>query len=167
VNGLPVSVVGGSFTTTVSLAVGANPIAAVATDAAGNTGSDSVDVTRGIPPTIAIATPGQGFATTQAEALVTGAVTGTEPLIVVVNGLAASVAAGAFSATIPLSLGANAITASVSNAFGNANAEVSVRGLKPGLRSRSRFSLRQAVRSFQLRVIRSRGTVSDGTAQSR
>jgi hypothetical protein len=165
VNGLPVSVVGGSFTTTVSLAVGANPIAAVATDAAGNTGSDSVDVTRGIPPTIAIATPGQGFATTQAEALVTGAVTGTEPLIVVVNGLAASVAAGAFSATIPLSLGANAITASVSNAFGNANAEVS------GTRTETGPPLSITIQSppsgsvVSARVIPVSGTVSDGTAQ--
>lgn len=124
-NGLTAPLANGAFVVEVPLAMGGNPITAVATDAAGHSGSAAISVERGAPPTIAIATPPSGFTTTDAEIVVTGQVSGSEPLAVVVGAVPASVAAGTFSATIPLSLGSNAITATVSNPFGTASASVS------------------------------------------
>ncbi len=165
VNGQSVPVVAGTFTTSLSLSVGTNSIAAVATDTAGNSGSDSSMVERGVSPTISIASPGQGFATAESETVVTGVVTGTEPLAVLVNGSTASVGAGAFSATVPLLVGANTIAASVSNAFGSASAEIS------GTRTETGLPLSITIQSppdgavVSARVISVSGAVSDGTAQ--
>jgi hypothetical protein len=126
VNGLPVSVVGGSFTTTVSLAAGANPITAVAVDAADNTGSDAITVTRGAAPTVAITAPADGLLTNQTSIAVSGSVTGSAPLAVDVGGIAAAVTGGTWAATVPLVEGANPLTATATNAFGAASGAVAV-----------------------------------------
>ncbi|MEX2206810.1 MAG: hypothetical protein WEF50_11335 [Myxococcota bacterium] len=126
VNGASVPLSAGEFTTTVSLALGSNPITGVATDAAGNTGSAEISVTRAAPPTIAIDTPANGLLTGQSPILVSGTVSGTSPLVVNVNGVAAAVTGNSFSATVPLEEGVNTVTATATNAVGSDSAAVSV-----------------------------------------
>ena len=163
-NGQSVPLASGAFSTTLSLSQGANAITAVAVDAAGNTGSDTVSVTRGTPPSIVITTPGAGFTTSQAQTLVSGTVTGTEPLTVQVNGVAAAVSAGGYSATVPLAQGANTITATATNALGTASASVS------GTRTSTAPPLSITIQSppngvtVSSQVIPVSGSVSDGTA---
>ena len=125
VNGAPAALSGSSFTAELSLAIGEQAITAEATDAAGNTGSDATSVTRGVPPAIAITTPLGGFETSEASIAVAGAVTGTPPLTVAVNGIAATVAGESFSATVPLAEGSNMLTASVTAPLGTATDTVS------------------------------------------
>lgn len=123
-NGVAAPLANGAFAAEVPLEMGGNPISAVATDAAGHSGSDATSVERGAPPTISITAPPSGFTTAEAEIVVTGQVSGSEPLTVVVGSVPASVAAGTFSATVPLSVGTNTIAATASNTFGTASASV-------------------------------------------
>ena len=126
VNGSAVTLTNGAFSTTVALALGANPIAATATDAAGNTGSAAISVTRATPPTVAITAPANGLLTRVTPTTVTGTVSGTAPVAVTVNGVNAAVTGSSYTATVPLSEGANTLTAVATNAVGSANASVSV-----------------------------------------
>ena len=126
VNGQAVPLTAGAFATNVSLAVGANTLTATAVDAAGNVGSASVTVTRGEAPTIDIAAPPAGLLTSQGLVLVTGALTGTAPVSVTVNGVPATISGLAYSAAVPLVEGANTLTATATNALGNASASVAV-----------------------------------------
>lgn len=121
VNGVAATLAGSAFSATIPLAPGANPVTATAADAAGHTGSDAISVTRGEAPAIAIAAPADGFETAEAQAAVTGTVSGTEPVTVTVNGVSASVAGGSFSATVPLAEGPNTLTATATNALGSAS----------------------------------------------
>ncbi|HTO52102.1 MAG TPA: hypothetical protein VMR50_01855 [Myxococcota bacterium] len=126
VNGAAVTLTNGAFSTTVSLVLGANPIAANATDAAGNVGTAAISVTRAAPPTVAITAPANGSLTRTTPAVVTGTSTGTTPITVSVNGVAATVTGTSYSATVPLSEGSNTLTATATNAVGTANASSSV-----------------------------------------
>ncbi len=120
VNGTPASLVGDSFSAELALPLGDTAISVVATDAAGHTGSATTTITRGTPPAITITQPADGFETTEASALVAGSVSGTPPLVVVVNGIAASVAGESFQAVVPLAEGENTLTASATGALGSA-----------------------------------------------
>jgi hypothetical protein len=124
VNDTPVTLSSGAFTTTVSVAVGSNPISASATDAAGNTGTAAISVTRATPPTISIAAPANGLLTRNTPISVTGTVSGTPPLSVNVNGVGATISGASFSATVPLNEGVNTLAAIATNAAGSANASV-------------------------------------------
>jgi hypothetical protein len=126
VNGVAVPLASGAFTTTVPLAAGANPITAIATDAAGNTGQDTTAVTHGTVPTITITSPANGLLTRLTPITVTGTVTGDPAPSVSVNGVAATVTGGSWTASVPLVEGTNSLTATATNAFGNATAAVSV-----------------------------------------
>ena len=126
VNGSPVTLSSGAFITSVPLALGANPISASATDAAGNTGSAAISVTRATPPTISITSPANGLLTRNTPVSVTGNVSGSPPLSVNVNGVGATVGGSSFSASVPLSEGPNTLTAVATNAAGTANASVNV-----------------------------------------
>jgi len=125
-NGQTVPLTNGAFSTTVSLAIGANSIVASATDAAGNPGSAAITVTRGIAPTITITSPVAGSIGNQTPITVTGTISGTSPVGVTVNGVAATVSGTSFSASIPLSQGQNPLAATATNAFGSANAATTV-----------------------------------------
>lgn len=126
VNGQATPLSAGAFSTTVSLSLGANTITASATDAAGNTGSDSVLVTRGDAPAIAITSPANGLLTSVTPIPVTGTVTGTPPIAVAVNGVVATVTGTTFTALVALTEGANTLTAGATSAFGAASTSVSV-----------------------------------------
>ena len=113
----------GTFSTIVPLLAGADTIAVVATDAAGNSSS----ITRSVranttPPLLAVRTPVDGSTTTAASALVTGGVTAGDPTdtaSVTVNGLSASLAAdGTFSVAEPLALGANVLHVVATDSYG-------------------------------------------------
>lgn len=120
VNGAPASLVGESFSVALALPFGDTGISVVATDAAGLSGSAAATITRGSPPAIAITQPVDGFETTEASALVVGSVSGTPPLTVAVNGIAATVAGESFQATVPLAEGENTLIASVTGPLGSA-----------------------------------------------
>lgn len=125
VNGVPATLSGETFTAELPLALGANTIIAEATDAAGHTGSDTTSVTRGLPPTIAVAMPSEGALLAESPVRVTGAVSGTEPIAVTVGGMAATVDAGSFTAELPLPDGSHFLTATASSSFGTASTAVS------------------------------------------
>jgi len=125
-NGIGVPLTGGSFSATVPLAEGVNPIQAAAVDAAGNGGSAAIAVTRGTAPTITIDAPTDGLLTNASPIVVSGTVSGTEPVSVTVNGVAATLTGTTFSASVPLSEGANTLTATATNDFGSANDIASV-----------------------------------------
>ncbi len=126
VSGVAVPLVDGAFTTAATLGLGGNPITAEATDAAGNTGSDGITVVRGEAPAIAITVPADGLLTNQTPLTVSGTVSGTAPVAVSVNGVAATVTGGSWTASVALVEGGNTLTASAANSFGSASAAVSV-----------------------------------------
>ena len=88
-----------------------------------------------VPPTIAIASPGNGAALTSTPATVTGTATASTGVKgVTVDGVAAAVSAGKFSASVPLTLGSNTIKATVttnSGATKSASETVSYTGPAP------------------------------------
>ncbi len=121
VNGTPV-VVGpfGNFAFfSFSLAEGLNSIPIVATDAAGNQASTTVEITVDtIAPSISLSSPAAGATVEVAAVTVTG--TTEAGALVVVNGLAVEVDAnGAFSLDLALSEGSNTITATATDLAGN------------------------------------------------
>ncbi len=126
INGTAVPLSSGVFTATVPLEPGPNPVSATAIDGAGNPGSAAISVIRATPPAIAIEAPSNGFLTGLSPIAVSGTVTGTPPLAVNVNGVAASVSGGSFSASIPLVEGSNTLTAVATNAAGSDSASVAV-----------------------------------------
>jgi len=126
-NGQGVALVDGAFSAMVDLpSLGTHTITAVALDAAGHEGSDSIQVTRGEPPTLAIETPADGSLLSVSPVIVTGTVTGLPEPTVVVAGIPAAVSGGSFTATVPLVEGAQTIAASATNALGSASDEVLV-----------------------------------------
>jgi RHS repeat-associated protein len=121
VNGIAATVNNNTLTAEgVTLAEGANTLTATATDPAGNQGTTSVSGTLDTtPPIVAITDPTDNFLTSQTPIMVTGTVD-DDTATVVVNGVAAAVAAGAFTATgVTLNEGANTITATATDPAGN------------------------------------------------
>ncbi len=126
VNGVSATLVGSAFNALVPLALGANSITATATDVAGNTAAASRSVTRGITPTVVITAPAAGLLTNQTPIAVTGTVSGTVPVTVTVNGVAATVTGETWTASVALGEGSNTLSASAVNAFGNGSSSVAV-----------------------------------------
>jgi len=123
-NGVPVSLSDGAFSAGVALALGTNAVTAVATDVAGNAGSATVTVSRGDPPTVAITAPAGGSLLAASPVAVAGTAPGADAVLV--NGQPASLVGEAFTASVALVEGANTLTATAANAFGSAQASVSV-----------------------------------------
>jgi hypothetical protein len=127
-NGISVPNSGGSFSTPVPLVEGLNNLGVVATNAAGNSSTATVQITLDtMPPHITIDTPINGTTTTADSVTVSGlandVVVGTvnsQDLQVTVNGLPATVANRGYSVSnVPLSLGANTIQAVGRDRAGN------------------------------------------------
>ncbi|HKN07035.1 MAG TPA: Ig-like domain-containing protein [Thermoplasmata archaeon] len=120
VDGTAVTVSGsGTFATILSLSQGPHTIVVVATDAAGNQATVSVQITVDTtPPTLAITSPATGTTVSSSTVLVTG--TAEVGSTVVVNGYAVSLnSSGAFSIQLPLTPGANTIVATATDPAGN------------------------------------------------
>lgn len=129
INGISAIPTGGTFSAQVPLTEGINTLTALATNAGGNQGTASVNVTLDtMPPHLTIDYPANQSVTTSATVTVTGTVNdivvGTvndQNARVTVNGSAAQVANRSYSlANVPLSLGANAIQAVATDQAGNA-----------------------------------------------
>jgi RHS repeat-associated protein len=120
VNGIPLTVTGGSFTGSVSLAIGANVLTTSAADAAGNTATDVRTVTRDtMPPMLTISSPADGATTSAASITVSGSVSDITTVTVTVNGTAFPVTNGTFSGSVPLNDGENSIAIVAVDAAGN------------------------------------------------
>jgi hypothetical protein len=102
VNGVAATVTNGQFVAQLTLPEGQRTIVAIATDAAGRTAtaSRSVTVDTGAP-SLTITSPTDGFVTNAAQVHVTGTVSDSTTVDVVVNGVTASVANGEFAADVP------------------------------------------------------------------
>ncbi|MCP5057566.1 MAG: hypothetical protein GY937_12695 [bacterium] len=124
VNGVAATFGAGTWSAAVPLVLGSQTITATATDAAGNTGSDSILVTRGDPPTIAITAPADGALEGVTPVSVSGTHTGATGIDV--NGVAATITGSTWSASVPLVEGSNTLTATAVNAFGSDAASISV-----------------------------------------
>ena len=129
INGIAAYPSGGKFTATVPLVEGLNTLSVVATNAGGNQGTASVNITLDTtPPHLTIDTPANNSVTTSASVSVTGMVNDVVPgtvndsnAQVTVNGTAAQVANRSYSiASVPLALGANTIQAVARDQAGNA-----------------------------------------------
>lgn len=70
------------------------------------------------PPVLVMTSPNDGFLTRGSNILVSGAVSGTSPISLTVNGLPVSIAIGEFSTTASLNEGSNAIQVIATNAAG-------------------------------------------------
>lgn len=118
INGQPVSLTDGTFSTAVSLNVGANVITVLALDLAGNLRTDTRTVFYdNTGPVIAVIHPVDGSYTTNAQVTVTGTVdTGAT---VTVNGVSASVINDTFSALVDLIQGVNTINIIAFDMYGN------------------------------------------------
>lgn len=128
VNGIQATKSGTEFTASVPLIEGTNTLTAVASTPSGASSSDSLQVVLDTTaPRVTIASPTEGFRTTDASINVSGIVNdivvGTvNPLqaSVTVNGFAAQVANRTFSVgSLPLTLGANVIRAEGRDRAGN------------------------------------------------
>jgi hypothetical protein len=129
INGIAAFPSGGTFTATVPLVEGVNTLAVVATNAGGNQGTASVNVTLDTtPPHLTIDSPASNSITTSGAVSVTGIVNDIVPgtvndsnAQVTVNGTAAQVANRTYSiANVPLALGPNTIQAVARDQAGNA-----------------------------------------------
>ncbi|MBI2780072.1 MAG: Ig-like domain-containing protein, partial [Gammaproteobacteria bacterium] len=119
VNGLEATVVGQGFEVqAVPLRLGLNAITATATNLAGLTASDSLEVTYRPPLSVTIDSPPDGAAFSVSRINVSGTV--SDPLArILVNGIETTIAGSRFTAVgVPLTLGENMITALALDAFG-------------------------------------------------
>ncbi len=124
VNGVEADL-GNAFSVNVPLREGKNMIVAVAENANGKTGTDTVDITRDIvAPIVRIDSPRNGLVSVEDKIAIAGKindiVNGGTNARVLVNGIEATVAQGAFMLTdLPLTRGPNTITAVATDAVGN------------------------------------------------
>ncbi len=127
-NGSLATVAGGTFSVAFGLGEGANSVSLAATDAAGNTATETISwVVDSVPPVIAITSPKNGFVTKGPSVSVSGTVSDASVVSVTVNGTAALVSGGVFSsAAISVVEGSNSVTAIAMDAAGHASFPVSV-----------------------------------------
>ena len=134
VNGTPVTVTAGAFSTQVTLANGLNVLTTTATDAASHATSVVRQVTRDTQaPTLTVSAPEDQSTTTESSVVVSGHVTDGCPVTVTANGTALTVAAnGDFSGSVAVSMGSNTISIVATDAAGNtSNASHSVTRAAP------------------------------------
>lgn len=112
----------GRFSASVALQPGPQTITVVATDLAGGVSQASVSGVRGgVPPTISIGSPSEGFISGQPTVTVSGSASAVGGTIqsVSVNGSAAAVSPnGSWVAQVTLQPGRNTLTATVTDSFG-------------------------------------------------
>lgn len=123
IDGAPAARVGGHYESTVSLSPGANTIAAVATDGAGNTATSSIGVRSNIvAPDLTLTSPADGTITASTTIGVTGTVSAADPtdthLAVTVDGHPATITGGTFAATVPLAEGDTTIDVVATDGYG-------------------------------------------------
>lgn len=122
VDGAPASVIAGEFVAA-DVAVGAGEsqsISVIATDAAGNTATQSVTINIDrAPPSITLAAPPPGAVVKGPIVAVSGTVTDSSAAIVTVNGHAMTVAGNAFSGEVPSPDGQLLLHATAVDAAGN------------------------------------------------
>jgi hypothetical protein len=120
VQGVPVIVTNGAFSTKVALNEGPNFILVTATDAATNTVTLTRQVNRDkTAPVVAVTSPVNGATTNDATIAVTGTVSDASTVTVKVNGNTVPVTGGEFSTTAALATGANTITVVATDAATN------------------------------------------------
>jgi hypothetical protein len=120
VQGVPVIVTNGAFSTKVALNEGPNFVLVTATDAATNTVTLTRQVNRDkTPPVVAVTSPPNGATTSEATIAVTGSVSDASAVTVKVNGNAVAVSGGVFSTTAALATGANTISVVATDAATN------------------------------------------------
>ena len=113
--GSTATLTGSSFTCSLSLAVGSNPIQITARDAAGNSVASTRTVAFVKPPQIKITSPANAALFNQSPINVTGTV--VDPAATVkVNGISAPVSGNSFLATVPVQEGISTVTAVATNA---------------------------------------------------
>jgi hypothetical protein len=138
VGGVVVPVVSGQFSYDVVADEGDATIAAIATDAAGNSATASITVTVDrSAPTVAIVTPVSGAFVKGPAVSITGTVADLALASVDVNGVRAVVSSGAFTADVPVSDGAVTILATASDRAGNtatASTSIVVDSVPPAVR---------------------------------
>jgi len=111
---------GGAFSGSFTLAAGVNFLTITATDAGGNVTSQVRKVTQAKqPPVLTVTSPSDGFAQKTTPLAVTGAVTGTTPITVSVNGVGMTVSGSSFSGSVPLTEGANDVAFTATDPAGN------------------------------------------------
>ncbi|MGE5893986.1 MAG: Ig-like domain-containing protein, partial [bacterium] len=122
VNGVDAAMNGSAFTlASLTLAEGSNTVRAVATDAAGNTGTAEVTVfSDTVPPVVVIETPANNLKTNVGTQTASGTVTDASPIeSVALNGSALTLNAGRFSHQHTLIEGPNTITVEAADMAGN------------------------------------------------
>lgn len=135
VNGSPVMVLAGHFSSSVSLAAGDNTVEVEAVDLAGNR-SRAVRTLRveGLPPQLTVLEPVDGSEATEPVVRVTVQVEASAPLdeVRIGTGLAANLGSGQYTAQVPLALGENVIPVSARDTLGmTGSATVRVRYRDP------------------------------------
>ncbi len=136
VNGTAVSLLFGAFSTTLTLSEGTHAIPVVASDAAGNTNTVTVDITVDLTaPSISISAPSDGATVAVPTVTVSGSTEAGATLVV--NGLEVAVDPdGDFSVEVALAEGANTITATATDPAGNSasdSVDVTFANPVPGL----------------------------------
>jgi len=129
VNGKPVQIADGSFSTIMPLVEGMNSINLTAFDSSKNiVGTYSIQVTSDItPPVVTITEPKNGLITENGKIIVKGTIDDPSILYVDVNGVPVCVSNGQFTTTTSLTGGVNLITANTTDKAGNVGkAEISV-----------------------------------------
>jgi hypothetical protein len=117
--GTPATVLQSQFRCDAALVPGANSIAAIATDLAGNTITSSLSMNYVRQPTVTITSPATLGYFNISPTTVTGTVD-EDTATVTVNGIAAPVAGGSFTIPLPLAEGPNIITATATTSTGAA-----------------------------------------------
>jgi len=118
-----------TFTPTVPLAEGPHTVTATATDAAGNTASDSNDFTVDLTaPTVEITTPAEGSSTNDTTPDYSGTVEAGSTVVITVDGVVlgnATVTGNTwtFTPTVPLPDGPHTVTATATDAAGNTDSD--------------------------------------------
>jgi RHS repeat-associated protein len=123
INGNAVPIVNGLFSTSYTLTEGLNTFIIVATDAAGNSSSQTrsvrLDTT---PPTLTITSPVNGITTNQLNVTITGTVADSTDVAITINGTPVQVGGnGAFTGQVTLSEGLNSFTVVATDAAGNSS----------------------------------------------
>lgn len=120
VNGIAAAIQGNSFTASVSLAEGLNTIQVVATDAASNQSTASLNVTRdSIAPVLNVITPAQGLVTTDEGITLFGEVTDETQTVLTVDGTPVIVNGNVFSTQLSPPEGTNQVHVRATDAAGN------------------------------------------------
>lgn len=120
INGQPVAVTNGAFSSALTLATGTNAIVVRASDLAGNITTDSRTINfDASKPVITVATPADGIYTNVNTAALSGSV--DKSCVVTVAGAAAQMNGNSWTASVNLVPGLNAINITATDLYGNAS----------------------------------------------